>query len=192
MFLNTQHAKQIYRNWNGRYGDPMLVDYFFNKSLEQWYGDIPSYSYWWVSLTALGMAVGVSSRHFLFNPDVGIRRSEQRRSIVDRWQRHMYALPYFNHFLRVFSLQFATSFIDNEPDFNAKHAWKIRPDRNLFYGRFPLVLSAPKYHVDDPSYINCSHEMMEKYYESVGYYPDRVAANAEENEDSSEEEADEE
>ncbi|VWU49523.1 conserved protein, unknown function [Hepatocystis sp. ex Piliocolobus tephrosceles] len=169
IFENANHYFKVFRNFNGCYSDNKLLKFFFKKSYNSWFNDPSQYSYYFISYFSVAVAGTVVLRHLLFNPDVHFRRQDKRRNIIDRYQHHAYSLPYFNHWLRNFSLSFKNSLIDNEPDYQDNDPWSFRPNRVPCYARLPFFFEIPKYHVDDPNYEKNSHKNMQKYYEDIGY-----------------------
>ncbi|OEH77093.1 NADH-ubiquinone reductase complex 1 mlrq subunit [Cyclospora cayetanensis] len=178
IFKNAAHFRQFFQNWNGRCMDHKTLDLLCKKSYKVYFCDPIMYNYLFLSALAVGTAAACSFRHLLFNPDVHFRRGDARKLIVDRWQKSLYSLPYFNSRLRNYAISFANSWIDNEHDFQGDHPWGVRPERRFSFARFPLTMNQPnKYFVDDPCYEERSHAAREKYFKAsrhagaeIGYY----------------------
>ncbi|EPR57524.1 NADH-ubiquinone reductase complex 1 MLRQ subunit [Toxoplasma gondii TgCatPRC2] len=180
--MNAAHLRAIFGNWCTRGTDHIVVDMYAKKFYKAYFADPVQYNYLFVSFFAVGCAATMCLRHLMLNPDICVRRGDARRHFIDRWQHHLYSLPYYNHYLRNFALRFQNSIVDNEPDYLGSHPWGVRPKRGLNYGRLPFTFMNPyRYFVDDPQYVNTLHDSMEKHYEALGYYPNRVT-NAEEDE----------
>merc|ERR1712113_1166999 len=96
--------------------DPTIADFFYEKWLQAWAGDAPSYNYWFVTSFAMGCMVAILTRHWFFNPDLHGRKQEQRKHMPDRHRQWAFSLPYFNHRLRNMSAKYRWCMIDNEPD----------------------------------------------------------------------------
>lgn len=171
-FENVHQYFNLFRNFNGCYTDNKLLKFFFKKSYNLWFNDTSQYYYYFLSYYAVAISAGMILRHLLCNPDVHFRRQDKRRNIIDRYQHHAYSLPYYNHWLRNFSLGFKYSLIDNEADFQDQAEFcGLRPHRVQHYGRFPTFYEIPKYNVDNPTYEQNLHKHMQNYYESIGYLP---------------------
>merc|ERR1719240_415820 len=130
--------------------DPTLADYFFEKCIGAWCADVPSYNYWFISSMAVGLAIGITSRHMLFNPDIYFRKQENKKQFPDRHRQFSYCLPFFNHRVRNIAAKYRWAFIDNEPDWVDKHPLGYRPDRKQSHKR-PLMawcFTAPMYRME--------------------------------------------
>lgn len=175
--MDAAHLRRVFSNFATRGTDHQVMDFLCKKFYRAYFCDAVQYNYLFVSFFAVGMAVTMCVRHLMMNPDVCVRHGDARREIIDRWRLHLYSVPYYNHFLRNWSLHFLNSFIDNEPDYLGHHPWGLRPKRSLAYCRYPFTFMNPfRYFVDDPTYKETLHASVEKRYEKMGYYPDRVKA----------------
>mmetsp|Transcript_82074 Transcript_82074/g.129241 ORF Transcript_82074/g.129241 Transcript_82074/m.129241 type:complete len:212 (-) Transcript_82074:219-854(-) len=150
--------------------DPTISDFFYEKMLHAWFADPPSYNYWWVTSMAMGLMVGILSRHWFFNPDLYGRRQESKKPMPDRYRQYSYSLPYYNHRLRNMCSKYRWCLIDNEPDWADKHPLGYRPDRKAIHRRpWLFMFTVPRYACQDPLMTSCSHENMEKIYQEIGY-----------------------
>ncbi|KAF4659697.1 hypothetical protein FOZ61_004555 [Perkinsus olseni] len=163
--------------WRNRYGlfsrrqtDPMLAEFLFRQQVKEWFYDVPSYNYAALVGVALGILVAVIWRHFLFNPDVYVRRQELRKMWPDRHRQFAYALPYLNPQLKNLLLPYKNSFIDNEPDYADYNPVGLRPQRVMAIRRIPgFFWSIPQYFFEDPLYTSCSTKNMQAMYKKLGY-----------------------
>mmetsp|Transcript_63926 Transcript_63926/g.125845 ORF Transcript_63926/g.125845 Transcript_63926/m.125845 type:complete len:214 (+) Transcript_63926:87-728(+) len=163
--------------------DPTLADFFYEKFLHAWFGDAPSYNYWFVTQLAMGAAVGIVSRHLFFNPDVYGRQQEVRKPMPDRHRQWAYSLPYYNHRMRNFVTKYKFALIDNEPDYSDFHPVGYRPNRKQIHRRpYMWVFSIPRYTCQDPLFTSVTHANMNRIYEEIGYQK-KMYAEFQESED---------
>jgi len=150
--------------------DPTIADYFFEKWVHDWAADVPSYNYWWVTSVAMGLMVGILTRHWFFNPDLYGRQQESRKPMPDRHRQWAYSLPYFNHRMRNLSAKYRWCMIDNEPDWADFHPIGYRPNRKAIHRRpWMWCFTVPRYAIEDPLYTSVTHENMNRIYEEIGY-----------------------
>eukprot|EP00389_Voromonas_pontica_P003546 GDKH01005234.1.p1 GENE.GDKH01005234.1~~GDKH01005234.1.p1 ORF type:complete len:196 (-),score=17.63 GDKH01005234.1:300-887(-) len=171
---SDQSAYNKFGLYTSRIFDPMIKRYMWAKFRNHWYADSTYYPYFFLTAAGAGIVMGVSARHFLFNPDVYVRFGEKRLSLPDRHFQHSYSLPYYNHHLRNYVARFRWSLIDNEPDYSGQaHPWGIRPTRTTSPTRMWLMSTCAygKYHIDDPLFERNSHMGMNQMFEEMGYYP---------------------
>ncbi|KAF4658348.1 hypothetical protein FOL47_008003 [Perkinsus chesapeaki] len=170
---NGVHTVQWWRNRYGIYSrrqtDPMLSEFLFRQQVKEWFYDVPSYNYAALLGTALGIMVAIGWRHFLFNPDVYLRRQELRKMWPDRHRQFAYALPYLNPRLKNVLMPYTNSLIDNEPDYADYNPIGLRPQRVRAIRRLPgLFWSIPRYFFEDPLYTSVSTNNMRKIYNDSG------------------------
>merc|ERR1719230_2248248 len=145
--------------------DPTIADFFYEKWLHAWVGDGPSYNYWFVTSMAMGIMVGILSRHWFFNPDIYGRQQESRKPMPDRHRQWSFSLPYFNHRMRNFTAKYRWCMIDNEPDWADYH-----PNRKQIHRRpYMWCFTVPRYAIEDPLHTSVSHANMTAIYEEIGY-----------------------
>jgi len=152
--------------------DPTLADYFFEKCIGAWCNDVPSYNYWFISSAAVGLALGITSRHMLFNPDIYWRKQEAKKPFPDRHRQFCYSLPFFNHRLRNISRKYRWTMIDNEPDWIDEHPLGYRPQGLQTWGKRCLLgwqFTIPMYRFEDPLATSVTHKNFKKIYEECGY-----------------------
>jgi len=152
--------------------DPTLADYFFEKCIGAWCNDVPSYNYWFVSSAAVGLALGITSRHMLFNPDIYWRKQEAKKPFPDRHRQFCYALPFFNHRLRNIARKYRWTMIDNEPDWIDEHPLGYRPQGQQTWGHRCFLgwqFTVPMYRFEDPLATSVTHKNFKKIYEECGY-----------------------
>lgn len=167
---STYSMRQRYTIFLKTTTDPMIGDYFYEKWLHNWAGDVPSYNYWFVSSVAVGLALCITSRHLIFNPDVYVRRQEFKKPMPDRHRQWSYSMPYFNHRCRNWSAKYRWAFIDNEPDWIDHHPLGYRPHRVQYHRRpWWQVFTVPRYWIEDPLFTSTLHANFKKIYEDVGY-----------------------
>merc|ERR1719230_78830 len=166
---STFSVRQRYTMLLKNQTDPTIADFFYEKFVVAWAGDVPSYNYWWVTTVAMGAAFGILTRHWFFNPDIYGRKQETKKPFPDRFRQFSYSLPYYNHQLRNMVAPYRWAFIDNEPDWADKHPLGYRPNRMQGHKRPPFfVLCAPRYRMEDPLYSSTTYENMCRIYDEVG------------------------
>merc|ERR1740138_852426 len=172
--LSTFSLRQRYTVFLKNQTDPTISDYFYESMLHAWFADPPSYNYWWVTSTAMGLMVGILTRHWFFNPDLYGRRQESKKPMQDRHRQWAYSLPYYNHRARNMFTKYKFAFIDNEPDYNDWHPAGYRPNRKQCHFRPPLwVWNIPMYTDQDPLYTSTLHDNMNKIYHKLGYQTEK-------------------
>ena len=145
-------------------------DFFYEKFIQAWFGDVPSYNYWFIMIMASGVCTGQMMRLWLCDPDVYGRRQEFKKPLPDRHRQWSYSLPYFNNRLRNMCTKYKWCLIDNEPDYSDIHPLKYRPDRKQIHRRcWMWMFSVPRYTIEDPLYTSVTHENMERIYQDCGY-----------------------
>jgi len=150
--------------------DPTIADFFYEKWLHAWVADAPSYNYWWVTTMALGAMIGITSRHWFFNPDVYSRLQEVKKPLPDRYRQWSYSIPYYNNRLRNMVTKYKWAMIDNEPDWCDYHPLGYRPNRKPIHRRpWMWCFSVPRYTCEDPLFTSVSHANMCAIYEEIGY-----------------------
>jgi len=168
--LSTFSLRQRYTILLKSQTDPTLSYYYYDNMVHAWFADPPSYAYWWVTSMAMGLMVGILSRHWFFNPDLYGRRQEVQKPFPDRHRQFGYCLPYFNHRMRNYVLKYKWCVIDNEPDYGDKHPLGYRPDRAQSHRRFYMFFhTTPRYSMQDPLFTSTLHGNMEKMYQEIGY-----------------------
>merc|ERR1711963_1361198 len=115
--------------------DPTIADFFFEKWLHGWAGDVPSYTFCWCTCFSLDSALAILTRHWFFNPDVYGRKQEYKKPMPDRHRQWSYSLPYFNHRIRNIAAKYRWAFVDNEPDWVNNHPLGYRPNRKQVHKR---------------------------------------------------------
>ncbi|KAF4712233.1 hypothetical protein FOZ63_019703 [Perkinsus olseni] len=168
------HTVQWWRNRYGIYSrrqtDPMLAEFLFRQQVREWFYDVPLYNYAALLGTALGIVVAIAWRHFLFNPDVYLRRQELRKMWPDRHRQFAYALPYLNIRLKNVLMPYTNSLIDNEPDYANYNPIGLRPQRVRAIRRLPgFFWAIPRYFFEDPLYTSVSTKNMRKIYNDINY-----------------------
>eukprot|EP00922_Rhytidocystis_sp_ex-Travisia-forbesii_P019054 GHVS01028278.1.p1 GENE.GHVS01028278.1~~GHVS01028278.1.p1 ORF type:complete len:184 (-),score=8.96 GHVS01028278.1:268-819(-) len=170
-YRNQRIAKRVFSNWQMDFNDPLILNYFFRRSVNTCFNEPPHYHYWWLTWVSVGVYSAVTFRYFLCSPQTMFRPLEKSRNPLDRWKLDLYSLPYFNHWLRNYASIWTNSLADNEPDWQCHHPWGIRPERGMSHRRFWLFLCTPhRYFIDDPNYEAIMHKNVEKRYEALGYY----------------------
>ncbi|KAK2197762.1 hypothetical protein BdWA1_000765 [Babesia duncani] len=164
VFKDVHHLRQICKNLTIGFTDKRLQDFFFHRTYKTWFNDSTQYPYYFLTYLTIGVSVISGFHQLMGNPDVTGRAHHLRLPLPDRHELNAHAIPFYNHALRNFALRFTGSLVDNEHDYGQDISYAYRPKREKHYGRYPFVLSAPKYFVDCPEHERTLHSNMEEYY----------------------------
>jgi hypothetical protein len=160
--------------------DPMMQEFLFRRSLIFMF-DVPVYNYIFYAVCGGGILFGTVLRHFLFNPDVFVKRGELRKPIPDRVKQYGYAHPYYNSRMRNWAAKYRWTFIDNEPDYMdgslKGDLTGLRPERKQSIRRLPAFYSVEKYKEQDPLYSSVKFASMEKLYSKESGYKGRAGVD---------------
>jgi len=153
--------------------DSCMGDFTYNKMLRDAIADSPAYAYNWSAWGALAVAVLMTYRHLLFNPDVTFRKQEVKLPFPDRHRQFQYCLPFYHHRLRNWMNKFMWEYSQNEPDYKDISYSGLRPDRvqshrlPYYWSCFHLV--SFRYRILDPLYTSVTHDATAKLYHDIGY-----------------------
>lgn len=174
---STFSLRQRYTLWLKVTTDPTIADYKYEKFVKGYCADVPSYHYYGISSFSFGVAMASCFRHLFFNPDIYVRKQENKKPWPDRHRQFSYSLPYFNHRLRNISRKYRHCFIDNEPDWIDNHPLGYRPNGQATHKRcfMAFLFTIPMYRIEDPLYTSTTFKNFNKIYEDIGYSKPEVA-----------------